>query len=84
MNSFSRVLLILEYGRKLQHLYTLNCNILPTSLSRFVDWFISADDVDESWRFDDDFDILAHYAFHINKIDIKFCHSSAAYCRDLQ
>lgn len=54
-----------------------------TSLSRFVDGFISLDDMDEGSGLDQDFGLLAHRATLTLNSDINGCHSSDGDCRDL-
>lgn len=55
-----------------------------TSLSRFVDGFISLDDMDESRGIDEDFGLLAHRGALTLNSDINGCHSSGGHCRDLR
>lgn len=58
--------------------------LILTSLSRFVDRFISLDDMDESRGLNEDFGLLAHRGALTLNSDINGSHSSGAYCRDLQ
>lgn len=59
------------------------CYKILTSLSRFVDRFISLDDMDESRRFYKDFGLLVHQGALTLNGDIYGCHGSGSHCRDL-
>lgn len=55
-----------------------------TSLSRFVDRFVSLDDMDKSSRLNEDFGLLTHGGALTLNSDINGCHFSGAHWRDLQ
>jgi len=58
-------------------------HVILTFLSRFVDGFISLDDVDESRTLNHDFGYLAHRDTLTRNSDINGCHSSVKHCGDL-
>ncbi len=58
--------------------------LILTSLSRFVDRFISLDDMDESRGLNEDFGLLAQRGTLALNTDNKGCHSSGAHGGDLQ
>lgn len=55
-----------------------------TSLSRFVDGFISLDDVDEGSWLNEDFGLLAHRGALTRQSDIDSCHSFSGHDWDLE